>query len=285
MLSWKSCSRCSITLGVGVVDPAAIGAAREPAARDVVVEREVDRDLGRRCPSGRASSYARSACARVRGNPSRMYPPGRARGGDRFADDREHDVVGNEIAARQTARRPRCRARSPAATCARNSSPLATWGTPRRSARSSPWVPLPEPGAPSRTRRTEHDRAAARRCPHPASLTVRDGGGSVAADRAARRRAPGASVSAEPAHHLLERRGAGEEIALAEVAAEAPDPPELAVGVDPLGDDLQVERPAELDHHLQQARGRRLSSSSTATNDRSIFSSSIGSCCRYVSEL
>ena len=46
--------------------------------------------------------------------------------------------------------------------------------------------------------------------------------------------------------------GRANEVPLAEVAAEALDPSQLAIGVDALGDDLQVERPPELDHHLQE---------------------------------
>jgi hypothetical protein len=36
------------------------------------------------------------------------------------------------------------------------------------------------------------------------------------------------------------------------MATEPLDPPQLPVGVDSFGDDLQVERPAELDHDLQK---------------------------------
>ncbi len=42
------------------------------------------------------------------------------------------------------------------------------------------------------------------------------------------------------------------------MAAESLDAAELAVGVDPLGDDLQIEGPPELHHHAQQNQIRPL---------------------------
>ncbi len=90
--------------GIGVVDPAAAGPAREPSARDVVVlfERQVDRGVGvdtaRECQLVRAFGLGARPGEAVEDVTARGRGPG-----ERFTDDREHDVVRNEIAAREAA--------------------------------------------------------------------------------------------------------------------------------------------------------------------------------------
>src|SRR4029453_13784484 len=49
---------------------------------------------------------------------------------------------------------PRLPSSVPASTCSRSRSPVDRWGTPRWAARTGPWVPLPDPGGPTSTRRT-----------------------------------------------------------------------------------------------------------------------------------
>jgi len=46
-----------------------------------------------------------SACATVRGNPSSKNPPGQADAGDALADEVEHGLVGDEVAAFHVAER------------------------------------------------------------------------------------------------------------------------------------------------------------------------------------
>src|SRR6478735_6297462 len=104
----------------------------------------------RRSASARASSSA-SAWILVRGKPSRMAPSTASVASRRSRKTRTMVASGTSWPRlmNRSASRPRA-VRS--ATAALRRFPDARTGMPRRSARIGAWVPLPAPGAPSRTR-------------------------------------------------------------------------------------------------------------------------------------
>ena len=109
-------------------------------------------------PFGRASSYGALRLRPRAREPVEDVAARLARGGDRLARRRRgprRRARGHHARdARPPRRRGRSRRRHAPATAHRSRRDA----TPSRSARRSPWVPLPDPGAPSRTSRTGHDR-------------------------------------------------------------------------------------------------------------------------------
>ncbi len=99
MLSWNTCSRCSITLGVGVVGPTVVGAPGEAGAGDVVVEREVHRGLGVDTERMRELVGALGLDAGPR-EAVEDVAARQARTQYRVGDDLDDRVVGDEITTR-----------------------------------------------------------------------------------------------------------------------------------------------------------------------------------------
>src|SRR5580692_9069332 len=104
-------------------------------------------------PSRTARSAAAVACGRVRGKPSRMYPP--------WAAASTTAGVSTSITIWSGTRSPRAwwaaisrPSGSSARACARSRSPAAIWLAPDQASSRSPWVPLPAPGGARSSRFT-----------------------------------------------------------------------------------------------------------------------------------
>ena len=107
-----------------------------------------------RGPSLSRNCFSETACAAVRGNPSRMNPPAQCRHTPRSWTKSQTVVSGTSSPRRMYPRASFMAGLSSPSirvAAARKTSPVDRWQASSCWFRRSAWVPLPTPGAPSRT--------------------------------------------------------------------------------------------------------------------------------------